>query len=86
MYDDHLVSWFSTVMALANKFQIDLSVVKNWGEKKFKIHVKNCLRQNFLEYWQHKKTSGPEISNKPCHWEDDTIKTNIPPVDVSTQW
>ena len=34
MYDDHLVSWFSTVMALANKLQIDLSVVKNWGEKK----------------------------------------------------
>ena len=47
-------------MALAKKFQIDLSVyvVKNWGEKKFKIHVKNCLRQNFLEYWQHKKPSG----------------------------
>ena len=58
MYDDHLVSWFSTIMALANKLQIDLSVVKNWGEKKFKIHVKNCLRQNFLEYWQQKKTSG----------------------------
>ena len=45
-------------MALANKLQINLSVVKNWREKKFKIHVKNCLRQNFLEYWQHKKTSG----------------------------
>jgi hypothetical protein len=58
MYDDHLVSWLSTIMALANKLQIDLSVVKNWGEKKFKIHVKNCLRQIFLEYWQHKKTSG----------------------------
>jgi small-conductance mechanosensitive channel len=27
-----------------------------------------------------------EISNKPCHWEDDTIKTNSPPVDVSTQY
>jgi hypothetical protein len=58
MYDDHLVSWFSTVMALANKLQIDLSVVKNWRQKKFEIHVKNCLRQNFLEYWQHKKSSG----------------------------
>jgi hypothetical protein len=23
-----------------------------------------------------------EISNKPCHWGDDTIKTNSPPVDV----
>jgi hypothetical protein len=23
-----------------------------------------------------------EISNKPCHWEDDTIKTNSPSVDV----
>ena len=57
MHDDHLVSWFSTVMALANKLQIDLSVVKNWGEKKFKRHVNNCLRQNFLEYSQHKKTS-----------------------------
>jgi hypothetical protein len=45
-------------MPLANKLQINLSVVKNWREKKFKIHVKNCLRQNFLEYWQHKKTSG----------------------------
>jgi hypothetical protein len=22
-----------------------------------------------------------EISNKPCHWEDDTIKTNSPPID-----
>jgi hypothetical protein len=22
-----------------------------------------------------------EISNKPCHWEDDTIKTNSPPVE-----
>jgi hypothetical protein len=39
MYDDHLVSWFSTIIALANKLQIDLSVVKNWIEKKFKIHV-----------------------------------------------
>ena len=47
MYDDHLVSWFSTVIALANKLQIDLSVVKNWGEKKFKIHVKNCLKTKF---------------------------------------
>jgi hypothetical protein len=40
------------------KLQIDLSVVKNWGEKKFKIHVKKCRRQNCPEYWQHKKTSG----------------------------
>jgi hypothetical protein len=28
----------------------------------------------------------PEISNKPCQWEDDTIKTNSPSADVSTQW
>jgi hypothetical protein len=46
-------------MALANKLQINLSVVKNWTEKKLKIHVKKIvLRQNFIEYWQHKKTSG----------------------------
>jgi hypothetical protein len=25
-----------------------------------------------------------EISNKPCHWEDDTIKTNRPLVDIDT--
>ena len=36
IHDDHLVSWFSTVMALANKLQIDLSVVKNWEEKSSK--------------------------------------------------
>ena len=47
MYYDYLVPWFSTVIALANKLQIDLSVVKNWGEKKFKIHVKNCLKTKF---------------------------------------
>jgi hypothetical protein len=47
MYDDHLVSWFSTVMALANKLQIDLSVVKNWRQKKFEIHVKNCPKTKF---------------------------------------
>jgi hypothetical protein len=23
-----------------------------------------------------------EISNKPCQWEDDTIKTNSPPADA----
>jgi hypothetical protein len=27
-------------------------------------------------------TDKTEISNKPCQWEDDTIKTNSPPVDV----
>ena len=54
MYDDHLVSWFSTVMALANKLQIDLSVVKNWGEKKVQ-RFSRILVHSFCEKYSSRE-------------------------------
>ena len=45
----------------------------------------NCFcmfKYKCLRIYGAKSTLKTEISNKPCHWEDDTIKTNSPPVEV----
>jgi CRISPR/Cas system CSM-associated protein Csm2 small subunit len=51
------ISWYKSIVYLAEKLKIDLEKIKNFSRDKLKFNLKDCLKKNFTSFWREERTS-----------------------------
>lgn len=54
----NIKTWYSTIIMISKKLNIDLNKYKNVSAYMFKKQLKNNLKQEFLSFWQKQKELG----------------------------
>jgi hypothetical protein len=59
------ISWFKSIVYLAEKLKIDLEKIKNFSRDKLKSNLKDCLKKNFISFWREERTSSLGLNEGP---------------------